>query len=48
MNAYVRRKQWEAEQTAMAVWNLLGKAMGKRAGEQVAPGDFLRMTGQKL
>lgn len=40
MAAYVRRKRWEAEQQAAAIWNMFGTAMakggtgsvGKRAG----------------
>lgn len=37
MAAYVRRKRFEAEVLAVAVWDVLGKAMGDRGGRKAAP-----------
>jgi hypothetical protein len=53
LDAYVRRKQWEAKLLALEVWDLLGKAMnkskdGKGKTEKVSAGQFMTIAGQKV
>lgn len=53
MASYVRRKRWEAEQQAAAIWKLLGDAMsnkGGTAGRSAVPvqGKPKQMSGMKL
>lgn len=48
MAAYVRRKQWEAERMAEAIWSVLGKAMnGGRRGRR-GPAGGSEMSGLQL
>ena len=50
MAAYVRRKQWEADRVAVAVWDLLGKALNQRKGPGAGSpsGGKSKMSGMQL
>lgn len=52
-SSYIRRKQWEAQETAAAIWTLLAQAMesgnsGKAQRQRVGPKAFLRAAGAQI
>jgi len=57
VDAYVRRKRWEAMETAVAIWSVIGEAIQGQKGQstrststpkQAHFSQVLRKVGQKL
>jgi hypothetical protein len=48
LSAYTRRRQWESEIQAAAIWNLLAQAMARKdnGNKTVPAAELLRMMGE--